>query len=110
MHTFVLPIGFDYIPLAIFAHAFIIIACVTGLFYSHFKDNWAQTLGMFIVALTAALKIEQIRIRGFVSAETTLLAVGVAMFAAGVAWKVWRHQKEDELRRRYEKPHKARAK
>lgn len=91
MHTFVIPLGFDLVPLTIFAFALALAFCVAGLFYSGYLENWPQSLGMVAVGIASALKMEQIRLRGFVSGETTLLAIGIALFAAGVAFKVWQH-------------------
>ena len=44
----------------------------------------------------SALKITQINDRGFVTPETALLAVGIALFAFGVAVKVWQHKHDDQ--------------
>jgi ABC-type Mn2+/Zn2+ transport system permease subunit len=92
MPTFITP-NFDLVPLTIFCLCATILACVAGLFHARYRDNWPQTIGMFAVAVSCALKLEQVRLRGFVSGETALLAVGIALFAAGVVWKVWQHER-----------------
>lgn len=97
MKALVIPISFDLVPLTLVAFSCALMACCAGLFYSGYKENLAQTLGLIAVGIASALKIEQIRMRGFVSGETALLAIGIACFAIGVAWKVWQHA-------RYEPP------
>jgi hypothetical protein len=90
MPTFITP-GLDLVPLTLFCLSATILACLAGLFHSRYRDNWPQTIGLVLVALSSALKLEQVRLRGYVSGETALLAIGIALFAAGVAWKVWQH-------------------
>lgn len=84
-----IPLHFDLSLATICAFFTALVACIAGLFYSHYRENWLQHGGMIAVGLASALKIQQIYARGFVSPETALLAFGVAAFAAGVAWKVW---------------------
>lgn len=109
MHTTYIPIQFDMVPLTVFFLSFALIACVVGLFYSHYRENWLQHAGMIAVGLASALKIEQTITRGFASAETALLAGGIACFAGGVAWKVWSHQRDEAIAKKYQKPKRAKA-
>jgi hypothetical protein len=88
-----IPIHFDFVPFTMVAFAFALLACAVGLFYSEYRENWPQHIGMFAVGIASALKIQQIYHRGYVTPETALLAAGVACFAAGVAWKVWQQQR-----------------
>ena len=88
-----LPIHFDLVPFSMLAFFAALVACIVGLFYSGYKDNWFQTIGMVAVGFASALKIQQIYHRGFATPETALLGFGIAMFAAGVAWKVWQNNR-----------------
>jgi hypothetical protein len=49
---------------------------------------------MFFVGIASAMKMFQLFERRYTSPETALLAFGVALFAAGVAWKVFQHARE----------------
>ena len=82
-----------------FAVAFL--GCVVGLFAEQYRDNLAQHLGMIGVGAASALKIEQIYMRGSASPETALLAVGLALFGLGVAFKVWEHRPRRRKRRTF---------
>lgn len=88
-----IPWTFNLALLSILAFFAALVACLAGLFYSRYKENWLQHIGMLAVGLASALKMQQIWHRGYVSAETAMLAVGIAFFAAGVAWKVWMVQR-----------------
>jgi hypothetical protein len=102
-----IPWHFDLSLFTICAFFAALVACIAGLFYSHYRENWLQHVGMIAVGLASALKIQQIYHRGFVSPETALLAAGLACFAAGVAWKVWMAQRASD--RPYRGPDRRRA-
>jgi hypothetical protein len=90
----VIPISFDTALAAVTCFFVALVACTAGLFSSSFRDNWLQHFGMFAVGLASALKMFQIWERHYASPETTLLAFGVALFSAGVAWKVFLHARD----------------
>lgn len=104
MNTSIVPFHFDFVTLSAAGFSVAAFACLFGLFSSHYRENWFQHLGMVMVGLASALKVHQTITRGFASAETALLALGVALFALGVAWKVHGYAKDDALRRKYGKP------
>lgn len=95
------PATVNLVWLAIFCFTVAVLGCLVGLFYARYQDNWLQHIGLICAGLASALKIQQIHHRGFVTPETALLAVGVACFALGVAFKVWEYQRRE---RRYTKP------
>jgi hypothetical protein len=88
-----IPLHFDLTLFSLLCFFAAFASCCAGLFYSKYLENWLQHIGMLAVGLASAMKIMQIYHRGFVSPETGLLAFGIAIFAAGVAWKVWQHRK-----------------
>lgn len=85
-------LSLDLVPVAVTGFAVTFCACMAGLFCAGYRDNWLQHAGMFGLGLASALKIVQLLERGFVTHETTLLAVSVAFFGCGVAVKVWQHR------------------
>ncbi len=89
----VIPLHFDTSLMAVICFAAAFFACSAGLFYSEYRENWPQHVGMVCVAIASAMKVFQIWERQRTSPETALLALGVALFAAGVAWKVWQHRR-----------------
>lgn len=88
-----IPIHFDTSLVAVVCFAASFFACTAGLFYSEYRENWLQHFGMVCVAIASAMKVFQIWERHRSSPETALLAFGVMLFAAGVAWKVWQHRR-----------------
>lgn len=88
-----IPIHFDTTLASIIAFGAAFFACLAGLLYNKYEENWLQHAGMFMVGVASALKIFQIWERRFTSPETAMLAIGIALFASGVAWKVWQHRK-----------------
>lgn len=89
----VIPLHFDLTLFAIVCFAVSMFACAAGLFSSEYRENWPQHVGMVCVAIASAMKMFQLFERGRVSPETALLALGVALFASGVAIKVWQHRR-----------------
>lgn len=104
MNTSVIPFHPDFVALSVFGFSVAAIACAFGLFSANYRDNWFQHLGMVMVGISSALKVHQTVSRGFASAETALLAIGLALFALGVAWKVHGYAKDELLRRKYSRP------
>jgi uncharacterized membrane protein AbrB (regulator of aidB expression) len=89
-----IPLHFDTTLFAICCFFVALVACTAGLFSSSFRDNWLQHFGMFFVGIASAMKMFQLFERHRTSPETALLAFGVALFAVGVAWKVFLHARE----------------
>ena len=71
----------------------VIVLCLAALFHSAFEDNWLQHIGLIGVGVASALKLEQFHSRGFVSNESAMLCIALAMYALGTYWKArgwWR--------------------
>jgi hypothetical protein len=102
-----IPWHFDTTLFAICCFFVSFLACTAGLFSSKFLDNWLQHAGMWCVGIASALKMLQLFERHYTSPETALLALGVALFAGGMARKVWQHRKgwDGEERRTQERRH-----
>lgn len=104
MNTTVIPLHLDWVPLSVFGFSVAAVACLIGLFSEHYRDNWLQHIGMVLLGIASALKVHQTIERGFASAETALLAIGLAAFATGIAWKVRSFAIEDAIRKKYSRP------
>jgi hypothetical protein len=91
-----IPLHFDTTLFAVCCFFVALVACTAGLFSSRFRENWLQHFGMFFVGIASALKMFQLWERHYASPETALLAFGVALFAVGVAYKVWQHTHPDK--------------
>jgi hypothetical protein len=91
-----IPLEFDTTLFAVCCFFVTLVACTAGLFSASFRENWLQHFGMFFLGIASALKMFQLWERHYASPETALLAFGVALFAAGVAWKVWQHAQDEK--------------
>lgn len=89
MSEAMIPMYEMLVPITLVSLFVALIACLIGLKFDEFHENWFQHLGMAATALGSMLKILQIYGRGRVTFETALLAVGVALFAVGFAYRVW---------------------
>lgn len=101
----IIPMHFDLTLFTIVCFGAAFFACAAGLFYVRYRENWLQHFGMVLVAIASAMKMFQLWERQYVTPETAMLAFGVALFAAGVAFKVWQFRKgwDGEERRRRER-------
>jgi hypothetical protein len=88
-----IPWHFDTTLFAITCFGVAFFSSAAGLFYNEYRENWLQHIGMICVAIASAMKMLQLFERRYTSPETALLAFGVALFALGVAWKVWQNQR-----------------
>ncbi len=89
----IIPVHFDMTLASIVAFGVAFFACVAGIFYSEYRENWLQHFGMILVGIASAFKMFQLWHRHYTSPETAILAIGLALFATGVAWKVWQHRR-----------------
>ena len=89
MSEAMIPMYELFVPITLASLAMALLACLVGLKFNEFHENWLQHLGMMAIAVGSLLKFLQIYDRGRVTFETTLLAVGVALFACGFAYRVW---------------------
>lgn len=101
MNTSIIAFHPDFVALSAFGFSVAALACAFGLFSANYRENWFQHIGMLMVGIASALKVHQTITRGFASAETALLALGIAMFCLGVAWKVKGFMQDDRMRKRY---------
>lgn len=101
MHTSIISFHPDFVVLSAFGFSVAALACAFGLFSSNYRENWFQHIGMLMVGVASALKVHQTIERGFASAETAVLALGIAIFCLGVAWKVHGYVRDDQLREKY---------
>jgi hypothetical protein len=61
-------------------------ACIVGALHPRFDDNLAQRCGMAGIALACV----SIAYAGNTSPSTTALMLGLACYAAGTVFKLWR--------------------
>jgi hypothetical protein len=101
MHTSIVSFHPDYVALSAFGFSVAALACAFGLFSANYRENWFQHIGMLMVGVASALKVHQTIERGFASAETAVLSLGIAIFCLGVAWKVRGYVRDDHLREKY---------
>lgn len=83
----------DYIA-AIFTLLIVLCSCITGLFSRAYQDNLSQCLGMVLLGIWCASALDRVIDRGFVRAESLMLYIGMACYAAGTVVKVIRHRKD----------------
>jgi hypothetical protein len=88
----IVPASEAYVVFAVIGFGVALAACLVGLFYKGYEENWLQHLGMLALSIGCLLKIIQVLGRGRVTFETTLLAIGIGLFATGVVWKVLKHR------------------
>jgi hypothetical protein len=81
-----------------------ILACLSGVFSRHYRDNWMQYLGLWAILAGALGRGWQLSLRWHywvnnplmpepdISNQNLALYGGLALFAVGTAWKVWRHR------------------
>lgn len=89
------------------------VICLFGVFSSHYKDNWAQFVGLWgMIAWSLARSWQLIDDGGSVTTQQLVAHVSITIFALGTAWKVARHKRaaepisqepvsDDELRQIY---------
>lgn len=73
---------------AVVCYAVLTVLCVAALFSEVFRDNWLQHCGLVVLGLFAPAKIVDILDRGYVSAETAMIAGALACYAIGTTLKV----------------------
>jgi len=61
--------------------------CALGVFAKAYDDNLAQRVGMTIVCIGSMGRAGSVLVAQSVPADAMVLHVGVAVFAAGVAWR-----------------------
>lgn len=81
-----------------------IVACMAGVFSKHYRDNWMQYLGLWAILAGSLGRGWQLLLRWHawmneplmpapdISNHNLALYGGLAIFAIGTAWKVWRHR------------------
>jgi hypothetical protein len=80
-------------------------ACFAGILSKHYRDNWPQFIGLCAILAWSLGRGWELGIRlvdwlasdplmpaPYISAQQLLGHVGLAMFAIGTGWKVWRHR------------------
>lgn len=71
--------------------------CVAGVFSEHYRDNWAQFVGLWSIILADSMRlctlVERIYVHGDLrmSWSQITLHVGLLLFALGTAAKVHTH-------------------
>lgn len=78
-------------------------ACVLGIYSRHYREDWAQYVGLVLVLLWSVGRGSDLTMRWLdwmggalvprpdMSTQQLLGHVGLALFAIGTARKVWRH-------------------
>lgn len=69
------------------------VLCVLGTFAQCFDDNLLQRLGMGFVGLSCALLAVRAIRNEHVDITTFAFVLGIALFALGMASKVWRFRR-----------------
>ena len=75
---------------AITCLVFILLACLAGLSWSGYDDNWAQNGGLVLLGIGAGLRIDQILDRHNISWVNLLVYFALALFLGGTAYKAWK--------------------
>lgn len=84
----------------------IALASLAGIMSSFYRDNWLQFLGLWAllagslgrgwqwsIKLLDWIEADSIAPAPEVSAQQLAVLSGLALFAIGTAWKVWRHRR-----------------
>lgn len=72
--------------------AVVMVACLAGLYSSAYRDNWAQCLGLVLLALWAGAEAAAVLLAHHaVEPRDAMLYAGLAAFAVGTVLKVVHH-------------------
>jgi hypothetical protein len=65
--------------------------CTAGIFYNGYRDNWLQHVGLILTALSSSVMVLKFQHAEYVPETMAFFSLGVAVFMAGTAHKVWVH-------------------
>ena len=68
------------------------ILCLLGIVSRYYHDNWLQFVGLFGVMCWALARALQVLHGAHVNEQQLWAHVSLALFALGIAQKVWRHR------------------
>jgi hypothetical protein len=66
--------------------------CIAALFSRYFLDNWLQHVGLIGIGTTSAMLAEMVVHAEYVPPQMALMAISLAVYALGTAYKVWRYR------------------
>lgn len=82
--------------LALVLAAVLIALCAFGIYSRAFRDNWLQLVGMSVVVLASLMIGWHAWTTGRTGPRVLTLLIGVVIYAAGTAWKVWLHERKPD--------------
>lgn len=68
----------------------VLVLCTVALYSNAYRDNWAQCIGLVLLAMWSAAEIAVV-MQGDVTPRAAALYLGLAAFAGGTARKVMHH-------------------
>ena len=74
---------------------FVMVLCVLGTVVRAFRDNLPQRIGMAFLFIGCWPRVQDMWLYRPESDGSWLGHLGLAMFALGTAWKVWKHRHVD---------------
>lgn len=84
--------------LTLLALLIVVVLCVAGLFSPHYHDTWLQHVGLIGIGGSAAMLVDLVQQARYVPPAMALMAISMAVFGLGTAYKVWRFRCRGETK------------